>query len=68
MKYGEKITELINTIEKVYSDAEWLRDIATEEEKKYFNELRRKMYVDYSHPLIQLREKLSNERYNMNLK
>ena len=32
MTYREKIQQLIKTIQSIYDDAEWLRDIATEDE------------------------------------
>ena len=34
MTYREKIQELEQKIQSIYDDAEWLRDTATEEEKK----------------------------------
>ena len=33
LTYGKKIEELKAMISKIYDDAEWLRDCATEEEK-----------------------------------
>ena len=44
MRYREKIHRLIKTIQSIYDDAEWLRDIATEDEKPYWNEVRRIFY------------------------
>ena len=41
MTYREKIQELEQKIQSIYDDAEWLRDTATEEEKKYWNDIRR---------------------------
>ena len=35
LTYGKKIEELKAMISKIYDDAEWLRDSATEEEKKF---------------------------------
>ena len=42
MTYREKIQELSKKIESIYDDAEWLRDVATEEEKKRQDELQKK--------------------------
>ena len=44
MTYREKMQHLIKTIQSIYDDAEWLRDIATEEEKPFWNEVRRIFY------------------------
>ena len=44
MTYREKMQQLIKTIQGIYDDAEWLRDIATEDEKPYWNEVRRIFY------------------------
>ena len=41
MTYREKIQELKQKIQSIYDDAERFRDTATEEEKKYWNEVRR---------------------------
>ena len=50
MTYGEKIDEMKQTIATLYEDAEWLRDMATEEEEKFWNEFRRVIY-DVDKPL-----------------
>jgi len=66
MTYREKIQELSKKIESIYDDAEWLRDVATEEEEKYWNDIRRSFY-DADKPLRQLDHSLSQNRANMPL-
>jgi len=66
MTYREKIQELSIKIESIYNDAEWLRDVATEEEKKYWNDIRRVFY-DADKPLRQLDHSLTQGRANMTL-
>ncbi|MEN9549080.1 MAG: hypothetical protein RIR12_1671 [Bacteroidota bacterium] len=63
MTYSEKIEEMIRQVDKLYQDAEWLRDLATGEEKKYWNEHRRIFYSADS-PLRELNNSLSTERAN----
>lgn len=58
MTYREKIQEMIKTIESIYTDAEWLRDIATEEEKIHWNQVR-KIFYDADNPLRKLDRSLS---------
>ena len=64
MTYREKIQELSKKIESIYDDAEWLRDVATEEEEKYWNDIRR-IFYDANKPLRQLDYTLSQNRANM---
>lgn len=66
MTYGEKIEELKKKISSTYDDAEWLRDVATEEEKKYWNDLRR-IFYDADAPLRNLRSMLPRDRADMEL-
>ena len=66
MTYREKIQELIQKLNSVYEDAEWLRDVATESEKKHWNELRKILY-DADKPLRRLDHHLSNERVNLEI-
>ena len=65
MTYGDKIEEMIATIQKLYDDAEWLRDIATTEEKEFFNKLRGNMY-DADAPLRKLL-RLIGSRHNVEI-
>lgn len=57
---------MIKSIDAVYGDAEWLRDIATEEEKQYWNKTRG-IFYDASSPLKKLRYLLSDNRANMQI-
>ena len=66
MTYREKIQDLTKKIESIYDDAEWLRDTATLEEKKYWNEVRR-IFYDTDKPLRQLDNSLSQSRASMNV-
>ena len=66
MTYREKIQQLIKTIQSIYDDAEWLRDIATEEEKHYWNEVRR-IFYSADEPLSKLDNKLSQSRSDMEI-
>ncbi len=64
MTYREKIQELSKKVESIYDDAEWLRDVATLEEKKYWNEVRR-IFYDADQPLRKLDNSLSQSRAGM---
>ena len=64
MTYREKIQEMKQKIQSIYDDAEWLRDIATEDEKKYWNNIRRTFY-DADDPLRKLDNSLSQSRADM---
>ena len=64
MTYREKIQELEQKIQSIYDDAEWLRDNATEEEKKYWNDIRR-IFYNADQPLRKLDNSLSQSRANM---
>ena len=48
-------------IATLYDDAEWLRDMATEEEKQFWNEFRRVIY-DVDKPLRGLQRLISDSR------
>jgi hypothetical protein len=61
MTYGEKIAEMKKTISTLYDDAEWLRDMATMEEKKFWNEFRGVIY-DVDKPLKGLQRIISDSR------
>lgn len=63
MTYREKIQELIKRIDSVYDDAEWLRDMATEEEKDYWNKTRG-IFYEAGAPLRKLDNSLSQSRAN----
>lgn len=43
MTLMEKVQSMVEQIDKLYDDANWLRDLATGEEKKYWNEFREKI-------------------------
>ena len=64
MTYREKIQELKQKIQSIYDDAEWLRDTATEDEKKYWNDIRR-IFYDADKPLRHLDHSLSQSRAGM---
>lgn len=66
MTYREKIQQLLETIQSIYDDAEWLRDIATEEEKSYWNEVRR-IFYSADEPLRKLDNKLTRSRADMEI-
>lgn len=61
MTYREKIQEMISQIDKLYDDANWLRDLATIEEKKYWNEFRGNFF-DASQPLRKLDDNMTDSR------
>ena len=66
MTYREKIHELKQKIQSIYDDAEWLRDVATEDEKKHWNEIRR-IFYDADKPLHTLDNSLSQSRAAMEI-
>lgn len=66
MTYGEKIQGMIDQINKLYTDAEWLRDLATLEEKQYWN-AHRKLFYDADAPLRKLNHSLSDNRASTNI-
>lgn len=66
MTYREKIQQLIKTIQGIYDDAEWLRDIATEDEKPYWNEVRR-IFYSADEPLRKLDNDISHSRADMEI-
>lgn len=59
--YGEKIQNMIQLIDQLYNDAEWLRDYATSEEKKHWN-AHREIFYDAGKPLMKLQSTLSKVR------
>ena len=66
MTYREKIQQFIRTIQSIYDDAEWLRDIATEDEKPYWNEVRR-IFYSADEPLRKLDNNISRSRADMEI-
>ena len=66
LTYGKKIEELKAMISKIYDDAEWLRDCATGEEKKHWNEMR-EIFYDADKPLRILLREMSEKRFNTEL-
>lgn len=66
MTYREKIRQLLKTIQSIYDDAEWLRDIADEEEKPYWNEVRR-IFYSADEPLRRLDNKITQSRADMEI-
>ena len=64
MTYREKIQSMIEQINQLYNDAEWLRDLATNEEKEYWNK-HRGIFYDASQPLRKLDNMLSDNRAKM---
>ena len=66
LTYGKKIEELKAMISKIYDDAEWLRDCATGEEKKHWNEMR-EIFYDADKPLRSLLRGMSENRFNTEL-
>lgn len=63
MTYGEKIDEMRKTIATLYDDSEWLRDMATMEEKKFWNEFR-EIVDKVDKPLRGLLQQMSEKREN----
>lgn len=63
MTYREKIQKMIAQINELYEEAEWLRDIATLDEKEHWNNHRR-IFYDASAPLRRLDNSLSQQRAN----
>lgn len=61
MTYREKIQSMIQSINELYNDAEWLRDFATSEEKEHWN-AHRKIFFDAAKPLVKLDNSLSDNR------
>ena len=59
--YREYIQEMIFKIEGLYSRAQWLRDEATEEEKKYWNQFIG-AYWDFRKPLVELDDSITDQR------
>lgn len=61
MTYKEKIHELIARIDTIYDDAGRLRDFATAQEKKHWNDLRSILF-DAIKPLVRLDNNLNKHR------
>jgi hypothetical protein len=61
MTYGEKIDEMRKTIATLYDDSEWLRDMATMEKKKFWNEFR-EIVDKVDKPLRGLLQQMSEKR------
>jgi len=61
MTYRNKIQSMIKAIDALYEEAETMRDLATLEEKKYWN-AHRKIFYDAFLPLSQLDRSLSLQR------
>jgi hypothetical protein len=66
MTYRKKIEELIQTIDGIYAQAQGLRDYASLEEKKYWNELLGTFY-DAAGPLRNLNDSLPDHRATMEI-
>jgi hypothetical protein len=66
MTYRNKIQDLIKMIDTIYDDAEVLRDIATEDEKIYWNEIR-KIFYSAGAPLSKLDNSLNPNRASLDL-
>ena len=66
MTYREKIQEMIKKIDSIYDDAGWIRDVATLEEKHYWNEIR-KIFYSAGAPLSKLDNSLSPSRAEMEI-
>lgn len=58
MTYREKIQQMIQQINKLYNDAEGLRDMALMQEKEYWNK-HRGIFYDAAKPLRMLDDSLS---------
>jgi very-short-patch-repair endonuclease len=61
MTLREKVQSMVEQIDKLYDDANWLRDLATGEEKKYWNEFRGNFF-DVAQPLRKLDDSMSDSR------
>jgi len=66
MTYRNKIQDLIKMIDTIYDDAEVLRDIATDDEKSYWNEIRKTFYSAGA-PLSKLDNSLNPNRAALDL-
>lgn len=66
MTYREKIQKMAKLINELYDDAEYLRDIATDSEKEFWN-AHRKIFYDAGTPLRKLDNSLSQERAIMTI-
>jgi hypothetical protein len=66
MTYRNKIQQLIKMIDTIYDDAEVLRDLATAEEKKYWNEIRN-IFYSAGTPLSKLDNSLSQNRASLDV-
>lgn len=59
MTYREKIQQMVEQINKLYNDANWLRDMAMDDEKDYWNK-HRGIFYDAAKPLMQLDNMLTD--------
>ena len=66
MTYRNKIQDLIKMIDTIYDDAEVLRDISTDDEKIYWNEIR-KIFYSAGAPLSKLDNSLNPNRASLDL-
>ena len=66
MTYGEKIQEMIAASRKIYEQAEYMRDIATLEEKKFWNDHRR-IFYNAEDPMRKLLNSLDDDRFDMEI-
>jgi hypothetical protein len=64
MTYRQKIQQMVEKINILYVEAEWLRDLATGEEKEYWNK-HRKIFYEADIPLRKLDDSLSDVRAKM---
>jgi hypothetical protein len=64
MTYREKIQEMISRIDAIYEECEPMRDIASEDEKQYWNAMRKTFY-DAAQPLRKLDNRLTQSRATM---
>lgn len=60
--YRDQIQDLIEQINHIYDAAGNLRDFATEEEKQYWNAIRKMFYSETAAPLRMLDNKLDKSR------
>ena len=66
MTYRKKIQHMLKIIDSIYDDAEILRDIATEDEKIYWNEIR-KIFYSAGAPLSKLDNSLHQNRADLDI-
>lgn len=64
LTYGEKVQEMIDQVNRLYEHAEGMRDLATGDEKEFWNTFRGVMY-NAEDPLRKLRHGLGTKGRNM---